>query len=110
MKAAGKISAAAAVLFVLLGTAFAQDHDSNLAEKQKAPTVLGGTGLFNTFSTRTLCKGEFSFAAFWNNYQRDPGDLNISQAPFNFTIGLTNRWELWADWVEKSWFAQRLSV
>lgn len=99
MKAAGKLSTLIAVLFILGGTAFAQNSDPNLAEKQKAPTVLGGTGLFNTFSTRTLCKGEFNFAIFWNNFQRDPGDLNIHQAPFNFTIGLTNRWELWADWV-----------
>jgi hypothetical protein len=64
---------------------------------------LGGTGLFNTFSTRTLCKGEFNFAAFWNRFQRDPGDLNINQVPFNFTIGLTNRWELWADWITYTW-------
>jgi hypothetical protein len=88
------------VLFVLAASAFAQEHHGgNLAEVQKAPTVLGGTGLFNTFSTRTLCKGEFNFALFWNNYDRDPGDLDINQVPFNFTIGLTNRWELWVNWM-----------
>jgi hypothetical protein len=88
------------VLFVLGVAAQAQDRpNGNLAERQKAPTVLGGTGLFNTFSTRTLCKGEFNFAAFWNNFDRDPGDLDINQLPFNFTIGLTNRWELWVDWI-----------
>jgi hypothetical protein len=103
MKAAGKLSTLLAVLFILGGTAFAQANDPNLAEKQKAPTVLGGTGLFNTFSTRTLCRGEFSFAVFWNEFQRDPGDLRVRQAPFNFTIGLTNRWELWADWVTYQW-------
>jgi hypothetical protein len=80
-------------------TALAQEHSGTLAERQKAPTVLGGTGLFNTFSTRTLCKGEFNFALFWNNFDRDPGDLDINQVPFNFTVGLTNRWELWVDWV-----------
>lgn len=100
MKAARKISTLVTVLLVLAGVALAQEHhDGNLAERQKAPTVLGGTGLFNTFSTRTLCKGEFNFALFWNNYSRDPGDLSINQVPFNFTIGLTNRWELWLDWV-----------
>jgi hypothetical protein len=61
--------------------------------------VLGGTGLFNTFSTRTLCKGEFNFALFWNNFDRDPGDIDVNQVPFNFTVGLTNRWELWINWV-----------
>ncbi|MFY9554930.1 MAG: OmpA family protein [Blastocatellia bacterium] len=99
MKAARKISTLVTVLLVLAGTVLAQEHhDGNLAERQKAPTVLGGTGLFNTFSTRTLCKGEFNFALFWNNYTRDPGDLSINQVPFNFTVGLTNRWELWINW------------
>jgi OmpA family protein len=99
MKAARKISTLVMVLFVLAGSVLAQEHhDGNLAERQKAPTVLGGTGLFNTFSTRTLCKGEFNFALFWNNYTRDPGDLTITQVPFNFTVGITNRWELWLNW------------
>ena len=100
MKAARKISTLVTVLLVLSGVVLAQEHhDGNLAERQKAPTVLGGTGLFNTFSTRTLCKGEFNFALFWNNYDRDPGDIDINQVPFNFTIGITNRWEMWIDWV-----------
>jgi hypothetical protein len=100
MKAARKIGTLVLVLFVLVATAAAQDRNNgNLAERQKAPTVLGGTGLFNTFSTRTLCKGEFNFALFWNNFDRDPGDIDINQVPFNFTVGLTNRWELWVNWV-----------
>ncbi|MEW6126026.1 MAG: OmpA family protein [Acidobacteriota bacterium] len=96
MKAAIRISTLLLTLLALASVSFAQ---GSLAEKQKAPTVLGGTGLFNTFSTRTLCKGEFNFALFWNNFDRDPGDLDINQVPFNFTVGLTNRWELWVDWV-----------
>ena len=100
MKAARKISTLVLMLFVFATAVFAQErHDGNLAERQKAPTVLGGTGLFNTFSTRTLCKGEFNFALFWNNYDRDPGDIDINQVPFNITLGLTNRWELWVNWV-----------
>ncbi len=100
MKAAKRICTLVLVLFVLCAGAWAQEHGhGNLAEQQKAPTVLGGTGLFNTFSTRTLCKGEFNFALFWNNFDRDPGDLDINQIPFNFTVGLTNRWELWVNWV-----------
>jgi len=99
MKAARKIGTLVMVLLVLATCVFAQEHhNGSLAEQQKAPTVLGGTGLFNTFSTRTLCKGEFNFALFWNNFSRDPGDLSINQVPFNFTIGITNRWEIWADW------------
>jgi len=100
MKAAGKISTLVLVLLFLGATVSAQDRSGgNLAEKQKAPTVLGGTGLFNTFSTRTLCKGEFNFSIFWNNFDRDPGDIDINQVPFNITLGLTNRWEIWVNWV-----------
>jgi flagellar motor protein MotB len=100
MKAAGKISTLVLVLLFLGVTVPAQDRSGgNLAERQKAPTVLGGTGLFNTFSTRTLCKGEFNFSIFWNNYDRDPGDIDINQVPFNITLGLTNRWEIWVNWV-----------
>src|SRR5436305_433921 len=103
MKAARQISMLVMISILFLALAsltLAQDHhDGNLAERQKAPTVLGGTGLFNTFSTRTLCKGEFNFALFWNNFDRDPGDIDVNQVPFNFTIGLTNRWEVWVDWV-----------
>jgi outer membrane protein OmpA-like peptidoglycan-associated protein len=100
MKAARLISTLILALLILGGSVSAQDRrDGNLAERQKAPTVLGGTGLFNTFSTRTLCKGEFNFALFWNNFDRDPGDIDVNQVPFNFTVGLTNRWELWIDWV-----------
>src|SRR6185369_5869861 len=98
MKAARKICTLVLVLVVMGVTALAQEHSGTLAERQKAPTVLGGTGLFNTFSTRTLCKGEFNFGLFWNNYDRDPGDLDINQVPFNFTLGLTNRWEIWINW------------
>lgn len=95
-----RITALIIALLAASGVAFAQDSTyGNIAERQRTSTVLGGTGLFNTFSTRTLYKGEFNFAAFWNRFTRDPGALRIDQVPFNFTIGLTNRWELWVDWV-----------
>ena len=100
MKAARKISTLVTVLFVLAGTVLAQEHhDGNLAERQKAPTVLGGTGLFNTFSTRTLCKGEFNFALFWNNYRSRPRRPEHQSSSVQlYRWYLTNRWELWVDW------------
>ncbi len=95
-----KASVLVLTLLVIGGAALAQDSQfGNIAERQRTSTVLGGTGMFNTFSTRTLYKGEFNFAAFWNRFNRDPGGLRIDQTPFNFTAGLTNRWELWVDWV-----------
>lgn len=100
MQTTRRIAPLLLTLFMLSGIALAQeDQFGNLAERQRTSTLLGGTGMFNTFSTRTLYKGEFNFAAFWNRFNRDPGGLRIDQTPFNFTIGLTNRWELWVDWV-----------
>ncbi|MFL6214659.1 MAG: AMIN domain-containing protein [Blastocatellia bacterium] len=101
MKTALRISALALALLLTTSLAGAQSTSQfgNIAERQRTSTVLGGTGLFNTFSTRTLYKGEFNFALFWNNYDRDPGALDINQVPFNITVGLTDRWELWVDWV-----------
>jgi outer membrane protein OmpA-like peptidoglycan-associated protein len=100
MRACKKISTLALVLFVFGGAVLAQDRGfGNIAERQRTSTVLGGTGMFNTFATRTLYKGEFNFAVFWNNFDRDPGDIDINQIPFNFTVGLTNRWEMWVNWI-----------
>src|SRR5216683_2258760 len=87
------------LLVLSIMTVAQENRFGNIAERQRTSTVLGGTGMFNTFSTRTLYKGEFNFAAFWNRFNRDPGGLRIDQTPFNFTVGLTNRWELWVDWV-----------
>ncbi len=99
MRTAGKISALVFLLITLGIAVSAQVDERNIAERQRTSTVLGGTGLFNTFSTRTLYKGEFNFALFWDRSHRDPGDLRIDRVPFNFTIGLTDRWELWVNWV-----------
>ncbi|HJQ25948.1 MAG TPA: AMIN domain-containing protein [Blastocatellia bacterium] len=101
MKTVLRTGALALALLLMASLARSQNpHEfGNIAERQRTSTVLGGTGLFNTFSTRTLYKGEFNFALFWNNFDRGPGAIDINQVPFNITVGLTNRWELWVDWV-----------
>src|SRR5882724_479301 len=63
------------------------------ARTQMTSTVAGGTGLFNTFSPRTLRKGEFTFGLFYNNVKRDPGALDINTIPANLTFGLGGRFE-----------------
>lgn len=67
--------------------------------QQTTSTVIGGTstGAFNTWSPRTLRRREWQVSVFWNNYDRDPGDLDINQIPFNITYGLTNRWEVFGN-------------
>jgi outer membrane protein OmpA-like peptidoglycan-associated protein len=63
------------------------------------PTVTGGTstGLFNTYSTRTLLRGQFNFGVFWHNYDRDPGDLDINRVPVNFAYAMTDRLEVFGN-------------
>jgi len=50
-----KPSALILALVVVSGLALAQENQyGNIAERQRTSTVLGGTGMFNRFSTRTL--------------------------------------------------------
>ena len=70
-------------------------EECELLHQMKAPTIYGGTGLFNTYTTRTHNKGEWTVGFFWNNMDREPGDIDINQIPINFTWGLTDRWEIW---------------
>ena len=61
-----------------------------------APTIgtggaIGGpTGLFTVYDAQTLRKGEYTLAAAFSNYDRDPGNVDISEIPISFQIGLNN--------------------
>ncbi|MBI3939198.1 MAG: PKD domain-containing protein [Acidobacteria bacterium] len=57
------------------------------------PTVNGTTGLFTVYSGEGLRKGEFSFMSGMTNYDRSPGNLDISNMPVTFTLGLHDRLE-----------------
>ena len=69
-------------------------------DRNTAPTVgtggtMGGpTGLFTIYDGQTLRKGEFTFSAALSNYDRDPGNVDISEIPISFQIGVTNYFEL----------------
>lgn len=69
-------------------------------------TVTGGTGLFSVYDASTLRRGEFNVSYFYNNFDRDPGDVDISQNILNVGVGLTDRIELFAS----SIFRQQLST
>lgn len=82
----------------------AQNTDKNLRSEKDprntAPTVgtggpVGGpTGLFTVYDGQTLRKGEFTFSAAWSNFDRDPGNVDLTEVPVSFQYGLTNRIEL----------------
>jgi hypothetical protein len=68
--------------------------------RNQAPTVgTGGspggpTGLFTIYDGDTLRKGEFTFSIAYSNYDRDPGDVDITAVPLSFNIGLSDYLEL----------------
>jgi outer membrane protein OmpA-like peptidoglycan-associated protein len=98
MKQLGFFFCLATFYFCLSGTVLAQDQGVD-PSYQTAPTVTGGTstGLFLTYSSRTLRRGQFNFGVFWHNFDRDPGDLDINRIPVNFAFGLSDRTEVFVN-------------
>ncbi|MBI2821549.1 MAG: PKD domain-containing protein [Acidobacteria bacterium] len=68
-------------------------HKSRI--KWLQPTVQGSTGLFTIYSAEGLRRGEFSLMGGVSNYDRSPGNLDITNVPVAFTLGLHDRVE-WA--------------
>src|ERR1700759_4468504 len=50
----------------------------------------GPTGLFTIYDGETIRRGEFTFSAAYSNYDRDPGDVDITEIPLSFNIGLND--------------------
>ncbi len=98
MKLAKKALVITLTMLALIGMVSAQKSEDE--PRNTAPTVgtggpVGGpTGLFTVYDGSTLQKGEFTFSAAYSNYDRDPGDVDISEVPVSFQIGLTNNFEL----------------
>jgi hypothetical protein len=106
MKLAKKAFIYTLILLTLIVTVTAQTTTNDNARSDKdprntAPTVgTGGppggpTGLFTVYDGQTLRRGEFTFSAAWSNYDRDPGNVDISEVPVSFQIGVTDSLELW---------------
>src|SRR5437763_6498419 len=54
----------------------------------------GPTGLFTIYDGQTLRKGEFTFSVAYSNFDRDPGNVDITDVPLSFNIGLNDHLEL----------------
>jgi hypothetical protein len=94
-----------AVTLLLLTLVFAVSGQGNNARsandpRNPAPTVgtggpTGGpTGLFTVYDGQVLRKGEFTFSAAYSNYDRDPGNVDITEVPLSFQVGATDHIEL----------------
>lgn len=57
-------------------------------------TIGGPTGLFTLYNTRTLPKKAFTISVAYSNFDRDPGNVDITEVPLSFQYGITNRLEL----------------
>src|SRR5438270_5508346 len=54
----------------------------------------GPTGLFTIYDGQTIRKGEYTFSIAYSNYDRDPGNVDLTKVPLSFNIGLNDHIEL----------------
>jgi hypothetical protein len=100
MRLARRALFAALTTLILLSAVTAQTLRPGNDPRNQAPTVgTGGTpggptGLFTIYDGDTLRKGEFTFSVAYSNYDRDPGDVDISVVPLSFNIGISDHLEL----------------
>lgn len=105
MKLASRVIIFAVAISVFCLTAFSQatsTDPSRMTDKDPrntAPTVgtggpTGGpTGLFTVYDGKTLRKGEHTVSIAYSNYDRDPGNMDFTEFPASFQIGITNKLE-----------------
>lgn len=104
MKLAYRVYIVTLILLTFVFAISAQDVPDNARsdkdDRNTAPTVgtggpVGGpTGLFTVYDGQTLRRGEFTFSAAYSNFDRDPGNVDITEVPVSFQVGLTNHLEL----------------
>src|ERR1044071_5036542 len=100
MKLASKMLFVVVAIFVMAQMTFTQTLRPETDPRNQAPTVgTGGTpggptGLFTIYDGDTIRKGEFTFSVAYSNYDRDPGDVDITVIPLSFNIGISDHLEL----------------
>jgi len=103
MKLASRVITIAVTAALFCVSIFAQTDGSRMSDKDPrntAPTVgtggpTGGpTGLFTVYDGKTLRKGEHTLSIAYSNYDRDPGNMDFTEIPVSFQVGLTNNFEV----------------
>lgn len=100
MKFAKKVLLGALVTLIVSAVGFAQTPRPEGDPRNQSPAVgTGGseggpTGLFTVYDGSTIRRGEFTFSIAYSNYDRDPGDVDITDIPASFNIGLSDHIEL----------------
>src|SRR5437667_10308844 len=100
MRFANRALVSGLVIFILSAIASAQTLRREGDPRNQAPSVgtggpTGGpTGLFTIYDGDTIRKGEFTFSIAYSNYDRDPGNVDITDIPLSFNVGLNDHIEL----------------
>src|SRR6185369_14733245 len=100
MRLANRVLFCALAIFVLSVVAVAQTprgegDPRNLSPAVGTGTVAGGpTGLFTIYDGQTLRKGEFTFSIAYSNFDRDPGNVDITEIPLSVNVGINDHLEL----------------
>src|SRR5437762_4293520 len=100
MRLANKVLLVTLAVVVMSATALSQKLRPETDPRNQSPSVgTGGpeggpTGLFTIYDGDTIRKGEFTFSIAYSNYDRDPGNVDITEVPLSFNIGLNDHVEL----------------
>src|SRR3982074_1204129 len=100
MRLANRVLTCALAIFIFSALTFAQTLRPENDPRNQSPSVgTGGpeggpTGLFTIYDGSTLRKGEFTFSVAFSNYDRDPGNADITDWIASVNIGLNDHIEL----------------
>src|SRR5260221_12249406 len=100
IRLANRVPTCALAIFIFSALTFAQTLRPENDPRNQSPSVgTGGpeggpTGLFTIYDGATLRKGEFTFSVAFSNYDRDPGNVDITDWPASFNVGLNDHLEL----------------
>ena len=100
MRLANRVLLCALAIFIFSSLAFAQTPRPENDPRNQSPSVgTGGpeggpTGLFTIYDGSTLRKGEYTFSVAYSNYDRDPGNADITDWVATVNIGLNDHIEL----------------
>jgi hypothetical protein len=100
MRLANRALILALALLVFCAAVSAQTLRPESDPRNQSPAVgtggpVGGpTGLFTIYDGSTIRKGEFTFSIAYSNFDRDPGNVDITDIPSSFNIGLNDHIEV----------------
>src|SRR5882672_2971144 len=100
MRLANRALIVALALLVCCAAVSAQTLRPESDPRNQSPSVgtggpVGGpTGLFTIYDGSTIRKGEFTFSIAYSNYDRDPGNVDITDLPASFNVGLNDHIEV----------------